>query len=106
MDLSLQIPTIVKEEGCLNFSYKIKVFIKQFYIKQVQVFVIHTDKYFHSSVLQVCTFPSQKWHIYDFFLQPLPAHQANRARPKLIHQDAERQGCSAEQEGADGEAKI
>ena len=39
-------------------------------------------------------------------LKPLPAHQANRARPKLVHQDTEGQGGGAEQEGSNGEAQI
>lgn len=42
----------------------------------------------------------------ETILQPLPAHQANWARPKLVHQDTEWQGCGAEQEGPNGEAKI
>lgn len=39
-------------------------------------------------------------------LKPLPAHQANWAWPKLVHQDPEGQGGGTEQEGPNGEAQI
>lgn len=36
----------------------------------------------------------------------LPPDQADRAWPKLVHQDAERKRGGAQQEGADGETQI